>query len=122
MRSWVVFLTVPAWLACAPRPTAPMVDLTVLELRVRARAGEIEGLKERAKADSRHNPTRLSIDLDGLQERLMVLRRQLDLLKAAGPAPDAQTIADFERSHEALVIALREFRERYTTPLPPPRS
>lgn len=117
-----MFLTVPAWLACAPRPTGPTVDVAVLELRVRARAGEIEGLKERAKADSRHNPTRLAIDLDGLQERLMVLRRQLDSLKAAGPAPEEQAVADFERAHEALVIALREFNARYNKPAEPSRG
>lgn len=106
-------MAIPAALACAPRASAPTVDLTVLELRVQAREGEIRGLQERAKADSRHNPTRLAIDLDGLRERLMVLRRQLDLIKAAGPVPDPQTITDFESAHETLVIALREFKTRY---------
>lgn len=119
MKKWFLWLVVPVGLGCGPRPSPPTVDLAVLDLRVRARAGDIEVLKERAKADSRHNPTRMAIDLDGLQEHLMVLRRQLDLLKAAGPTPDPQTILDFENAHETLVIALREFRARYKDPLAP---
>ncbi|TXH23104.1 MAG: hypothetical protein E6Q99_08325 [Elusimicrobia bacterium] len=121
MRRFAVCLAA-GLLACERAVPPPTMDLAALALRVEARAAEINGLKEKAKADSRHNPTRVAIALDGLQERLLVLRRQLDTLKAAGPTPDAQLLMDFENAYTDLSASLREYKALYVGVSPPPAS
>ncbi|MBK6879777.1 MAG: hypothetical protein IPN65_08770 [Elusimicrobia bacterium] len=116
MKRFAVCLA--AGLVACGKAAPPAVDLEALVLRVEARAAEINGLKEKAKADSRHNPTRVAIALDGLQERLLVLRRQLDTLKAAGPTPDDQLLVDFENAYTDLAAALREYKALYLSPPP----
>jgi hypothetical protein len=107
-----------AGLVACGKASPPAVDLGALALRVEARAAEINGLKEKAKADSRHNPTRVAIALDGLQERLLVLRRQLDTLKAAGPSPHEHLLIDFENAYTDLAAALREYKALFLSPPP----
>ena len=116
MKRFAVCLA--AGLVACGKAAPPAVDLEALVLRVEARAAEINGLKEKAKADSRHNPTRVAIAVDGLQERLLVLRRQLDTLKAAGPTPDDQLLVDFENAYTDLAAALREYKALYLSPPP----
>ena len=95
------------------KPSGPAVDITVLELRVQARVGEIAVLKERVRADTRQNPTRSEIDLSDLQERLTAVRVRLDALKAAEPSPPESAQRDFEQADDNLKGTIREFKARY---------
>ncbi len=94
-------------------PASEPVDLTVLELRVRARESEIAGIKERVRADTRHNTTHIEIDLSDLNERLTAVRVRLDALKASSPAPTETSVREFDQAYDELRGAVREFKSRY---------